>query len=152
VKEILTRIKHIKPRDVLAIVPFVIALLPSLLLKRRRPALWLICEDENEARDNGYWLFRYIQEHYPAVDVIYAINKTSPDYSKVAALGNVTQYGSLAHWIYYLAAAVNISSQKGGKPNAALCFALEISGILKNKRVFLHMVLPKMTRNGSITK
>jgi hypothetical protein len=36
-----------------------------------------------------------------------------------------------------LAASKNISSQKGGKPNAALCYILEIYRILKNKRIFL---------------
>ena len=47
------------------------------------------------------------------------------------------QYSSYKHWAYYLAASKNISSQKGGKPNAAVCYLLEVYGILKNTRVFL---------------
>ena len=47
------------------------------------------------------------------------------------------QYGSFRHWIYYLAASKNISSQKMGKPNAAICYVLEVYGILRNKRAFL---------------
>ena len=39
--------------------------------------MWLICEDYNEARDNGYWLFKYIREQQPQQDVVYAINKKS---------------------------------------------------------------------------
>ena len=35
----------------------------------KRPDMWLICEDYNEARDNGYWLFKYIREQQPQQDV-----------------------------------------------------------------------------------
>ncbi|MBO7218187.1 MAG: CDP-glycerol glycerophosphotransferase family protein, partial [Clostridia bacterium] len=40
-------------------------------------------------------------------------------------------------WMLYFAAEYNISSQKGGKPNAAVCFVLEVFGIIKSKSVFL---------------
>lgn len=39
----------------------------------------------------------------------------------------------------YLTAKVNISSQKGGKPNYAVCYLLEVYGILRNSRVFYNM-------------
>ena len=56
----------------------------------------------------------------------------------VAAVGPAVAFGSLRHWVYYLAAEVNISSQKGGKPNAAVCYLFEVVlGWLKNRRVFL---------------
>ena len=63
--------------------------------------------------------------------------KISSDYEKVKNIGKCISYGTLIHWIYYLAAEYNISSQKGGKPNAAVCYFLEVYGILKNKRIFL---------------
>lgn len=68
---------------------------------------------------------------------MYAINKKSPDYARVKDLGPVVQYGSFMHWVYYLTASKNISSQKEGKPNAAVCYLLEVYGILKNRRIFL---------------
>ena len=94
---------------------FLIAIPFATLLKRKRKDMWLICEDYNEARDNGYWLYRYIRQNHKEQDVVYAINKKSVDYKKVVGLGEVIQYGSFKHWIYYLAASKNISSQKGGK-------------------------------------
>lgn len=143
-KEFKEKLERVEPRDIFAGFQFVLAYPVSRLYKRLRPNLWLICEDENEARDNGYWLYKYICENHPEQDVVYAINKFSPDYKKVKSLGQVIQTGTLRHWIYYLAADKNISSQKGsGKPNAAICYALEIPELVKNKRAFLQHGITK---------
>ncbi len=90
-----------------------------------------------EARDNGYWFFRYVRTQHPEQDCVYAIRRASPDYEKVAALGETVEYGSLRHWILYLASRVQISSQKSGDPNAPLFYVLQVYGLLKNRRVFL---------------
>lgn len=131
------KLKEVSLADFGHMILFLMALFPAFIYKKIRKHLWLICENREEARDNGYWLFRYIREKEPDVDVVYAIAPYSPDYVKVAALGNTVAYGTWKHWIYYLAAEVNISSQKGGKPNAAVCYLLEVYGIRKNLRVFL---------------
>lgn len=136
-KDLREKFDRVRPRDVMAIFQFLAAIPFACMMRARRKDLWLICEDCNEARDNGFWLFRYIRQERPCQDVAYAINKRSVDYAKVKDLGEVVQYGSFKHWVYYLAANKNISSQKGGKPNAAVCYVLEVSGILKNKRAFL---------------
>ena len=107
--------------------------------------MWLVCEEYNEARDNGYWLYKYIRKAHPEQDVVYAINKESVDYEKIKNLGEVIQYGSIKHWAYYLAASINISSQKGGKPNAAVCYLLEVYGSFKKYQSgFYSMVSLKM--------
>ncbi len=131
------KLREVSIGDFGHIILFLLALFPAYLYRRKRKHLWLICENREEARDNGYWLFRYIKEHEPQVDAVYAIAPDSPDYRKVAELGETVAYGTWKHWLYYLAAEVNISSQKGGKPNAAVCYFLEVYGIRKNLRVFL---------------
>lgn len=131
------KLERVKGKDILAGFTFLAAIPQAMLLRRKRPDLWLICEDCNEARDNGYWLYKYIRTAHPEQDCVYAINKASPDYERVRDLGEVIQYGGYQHWVYYLAAQKNISSQKGGKPNAAICYVLEVYGLLKNKRAFL---------------
>lgn len=136
-KNFFTQLKYIKFYDILSIFVMLLAIPEAIFLKYKRKNLWLICERENEARDNGYWLFKYIIENYPQEDVVYAIKKNCVDYKKVKNLGEIIEYGGYKHWVYYLAAEKNISSQKGGKPNAAVCYFLEIYGLLKNKRVFL---------------
>lgn len=131
------KLQRVKPGDLGHILLFLLALPISLVYRCFRRDLWLICDNKNEARDNGYWFFRYLCEQHPEQDAVYAISRRSPDYQRVKPLGKTVSYGSLRHWILYLTARVNISSQKGGKPNAAVCYALEVKGILRNTRVFL---------------
>ncbi len=138
------KIQRLTLKDLLHIFYFIMAFPVSLLYKKFRKSLWLICDNEKRSQDNGYWLFRYILDKHPEQDVLYAINKKSPDYKRVSASKRVVQYGSFMHWVYYLSAEKNISSQKGGKPNAAVCYLLEVYGVLKNTRVFLQHGIIKM--------
>lgn len=131
------KLKLVKLRDILHIFLFIFALPIALVYRCFRRDLWLICDNGIEASDNGFWLFKYICEEHPEQDCVYAVYKTSVDYDKVKNTGRVVQYGSFRHWILYLTARVNISSQKSGKPNFAVCYLLEVYGILKNNRVFL---------------
>ena len=54
----------------------------SAFFKMHHKHLWLICEDGTMARDNGYWLFKYIREHHQETDAAFAITKQSPDIEK----------------------------------------------------------------------
>lgn len=132
----LEKLKRVKPGDLLHIIKFIVAFPIAMVYRFFRRDLWLLCDTENECRDNGFWLYKYLREN-TSEDAVYAINRKSPDYARVKDLGPVIQYGSFRHWIYYLAASKNISSQKMGKPNAAICYVLEVYGILRNKRAFL---------------
>ena len=132
----LEELKRVKPGDLLHIIKFILAFPIAMVYRFFRRDLWLLCDTENECRDNGFWLYKYLREN-TSEDAVYAINRKSPDYARVKDLGPVIQYGSFRHWIYYLAASKNISSQKMGKPNAAICYVLEVYGILRNKRAFL---------------
>lgn len=131
------KFKEISIKDIIHIFFFVMALPFAAVLRKKRPDMWLLCENANEARDNAYWLFYYIKRQHSEQDAVYALKKNSPDYERVAALGEVVEFGSFKHWIYYLAADKNISTQKGGKPNAAVCYFLEVYELRKNKRFFL---------------
>ncbi|MFA9376833.1 MAG: CDP-glycerol glycerophosphotransferase family protein [Lachnotalea sp.] len=131
------KLQRVKLHDLIHVIFFILAVPIAFVYRLFRRDLWLICDNENEARDNGYWLYKYIVENHPSQDVMYAINMKSPDYIKVKTLGKVVQYASFLHWFYYLTASKNISSQKGGKPDAALCYVLEVYGIIKNTRIFL---------------
>lgn len=136
-KNFFQKLQKVKISDLLHIFLFIIAIIPSIIYRHTHQKFWLICEYEMEARDNGFYFYQYMINNHPNQRVIYAISPNSYDYSRVKQLGEVVKYGSLMHWILYLSADINISSQKGGKPNAAVCYLLEVYGILKNKRVFL---------------
>ncbi len=131
-------LNFIKFKDILnifiAFLVFPFAIIAKIFIRN----FWLVCEEENEARDNGYWFFKWVRENKPKQKIAYAINKKSVDYDKVKGLGKIISYGSIAHWFYYIVADKNISSQKGGKPNAAVCYLFEVVlGLRKNNRVFL---------------
>ena len=135
--KLLGKMKYVKMADILEVFVFLLAFPFAILFKAFRKEFWLISENGFEARDNGYHLFKYIRTNYPNDNVYYAIKKDSPDYEKVAVLGNTIRFGGFVHWVYYLASGVNISSQKGGGPNAAVCYILEVYGLWPTKRVFL---------------
>ncbi len=122
----LSKLKMVTLKDIGHLFLFVLALIPAAVYKRFRPHLWLVCEAENEARDNGYWFFRYLRAEQPQVDAVYAIKNKSPEADKVRTLGNTVAYGSYKHWIYYLSAEVICSSVKGGKPSAAAGYLIEV--------------------------
>ena len=148
-----TRLTRIRPNDILHIFKFISAWPIACIYRRLRRHLWLLCEYETEARDNAFYLFSYLREKQPQIDAVYAISHRGKDFYKVKSLGEVVEYGSWKHWLYYIAAEINISSQKGGKPNAAVCYALEVSGIWKNKRAFLqHGVIMRSTSRFFIIK
>ena len=136
-KYLQSKIKDVKPQDLMAIFPMLLAVLISPFFKKTYRETWLICEEKKEARDNGYWFFRKIKENHPEQSCIYAIDKNSIDYNNVKDLGEIVQFGSLKHWIIYFTCQHNISSQKGGKPNAAICSFLELNDLYNGHNIFL---------------
>lgn len=136
-KEFIRKFKNVKLRDILHLFLFLVALPIALIYRVKRKDLWLVCDNGQEASDNGFVLFKYICENHPEQDCVYAVYKSSKDFDKVKSTGKTIEYGSFMHWILYLTARVNISSQKSGKPNYAVCNLLEVYGILNNNRVFL---------------
>ncbi len=133
----LYQLRRVKAKDIAQVWKLPVALACMPFYKRKHKDLWIVCEDKNEARDNGYWFYKYVREEHPEQDCLYAISGKSPDVEKIKALGPWVEYGTLKHWIAYLASSKKISSQKAGNPNAAIFYALEVYGLLKDKRIFL---------------
>ncbi|MBO5889636.1 MAG: teichoic acid biosynthesis protein B, partial [Clostridia bacterium] len=128
----------INAKDILSLFLLFIVFPFAIVSKIFIRGFWLVTEDENEARDNGYWFFKWVRENRKKQKIAYAINKKSVDYKKVKNLGKVISFGSISHWFWYIVADKNISSQKGGKPNAAVCYLFEVVlGLRRNNRVFL---------------
>ncbi|MDU4445383.1 CDP-glycerol glycerophosphotransferase family protein [Streptococcus mitis] len=137
-RNFIEKLRLISIRDIISLIfIFPIAYVISLFFRRKNKNLILICESEKEARDNGYWLFKYIRKNHPEENVIYVIDLKSPDAHKVKELGECIQYWSFKHWVYYLSAGVNVSTQKAGNPNAAVFNFMEVYLGLKTNKVFL---------------
>lgn len=136
-KYLISRLKDVKIKDIVSVFPMIAAGAASVFFKRKYENTWLICEEPGEARDNGYNFFGYMRKEHPEIQTVYAIRKKSVDYLKVSKVGKCVEYGSIKHWLIYFTCKYNISSQKGGKPNAALCSFMELNGIFKTKNIFL---------------
>ena len=146
-KKIIESIKYIKFSDLLAPFIFVIMLIPSLIFniinKIRKRDLWLICEDGFTARDNGYHFYKYIKENHKDDYCFYVIDKHKNDYEKVKKYGDIIQFKSLKHWLFYLSAKYNISNHKNGNPNQPFFYLLHVILGLYNNRVFLQHGITK---------
>lgn len=136
-KHFFHQIRRVKLKEILQVWKLPIAMICALFYRMKHKDLWIVCEDKNEARDNGYWFFKYLREEHPEQECVYAICRTSPDFEKINTIGSWVEFGSLKHWILYLASSKKISSQKAGNPNAAIFYFLEVGGFLKDTRIFL---------------
>lgn len=76
--------------------------------------IWLIQEKHTEARDNGYFFFKYLRTTHPELNVFFSITTDSVDKKNVEIFGNIIKADSLQHYIYYLSAKYNIGSQPFG--------------------------------------
>lgn len=68
---------------------------------------WVLMERGDDARDNGYHLYKYIKEKHPEQQVYYIIDRKSSDYSKVE--NDAVQFGSPKSY-YLLASAEKLVS------------------------------------------
>ncbi len=101
--------------------------------------LWLLMERGFDARDNAYWFFRYLRKRQPQINACYVIDRSSPDYGKVAQLGRIVKWKSLRHYLMYLAADMLISTHvQPVAPDLMAYYHLRQLGIHpRGKQIFL---------------
>lgn len=113
-------LKKIKFKDLIGVIKVLFSYFPGLFIKYYHNDIWIISERENEAKDNGYWLYKYIIENnLKPTDTYYVINTSCLDYEVVRKLnGNIIKFGSFKHCMYTWACNNYISSQySSGMPN-----------------------------------
>lgn len=99
--------------QVWALCKLALAYIISLFYKRG--SIWLVCERGVDARDNGYWFFRYLRTHYPEIKAYYLITKNSPDRERVQTFADyVIDFRSMRHYVMLWRASVLISTHIQG--------------------------------------
>ena len=99
--------------QVWALAKLAVAYVIALFYRRKR--IWLVAERGIDARDNGYWFFRYMKEYQPDVEVYYIISKDSIDRKRLADYeSSLIDYCSMAHYILLWRASVLISAHVQG--------------------------------------
>ena len=114
----------------------------AAVLRRTNPdyrRLWLVMERGFDARDNAYWFFRYLCRQHPEINACYVIDRTSPDYDKVAQLGKTVGWRSLRHYLMYLSADMLISTHvQPAAPDLMAYYHMRRAGIHpRGKQIFL---------------
>lgn len=93
-------------------------LYPFAIIKYRNRDIYLIAERGDEARDNGYHLFKYFRTVHPEREVYYVIRRDSVDRPKIEQYGHIVDYKSLKHYMLFIAAKYKISTHiMGFSPN-----------------------------------
>ena len=87
---------------------YLITPLVYLLYRNKYP--WIISERGNDARDNGYTMFKYLRKEQRYINAYFIIDKKSADYPKITSLGKVVGYKSFKHWLLYRAAECRMST------------------------------------------
>ena len=114
----------------------VIVFYPVASLIGKRKNIYLISERGTDARDNGYYMFKYIRRQHPELDCHYVIRKDSEDLDRVSKYGNVIAHGSLKHHIFYFASKYCISTHLFGyTPNIDFYARLIRRGMFARKKM-----------------
>ncbi len=100
---------------------------------------WLISERGVDARDNAYYLYKYIKNNYPTQKIKYVISKDSVDRDKINP-SDIVDFRSIKHYIYLIKSSKLISTHiMGFTPDYSLFSRLDKLNLLhlNGKRIFL---------------
>ena len=137
--EINTSMKRLL-RIIWFLIKICIAYVCTFFIKIMKPDMrdiWILSERGDDARDNGYFFYKYLKENHPEQKAVYIIKKTSSDYSRVEELGKVIEYGSFKHYIYYALCRVRISSSVWGGDIPKADYVRQLPRLFQKKNVFL---------------
>ncbi|MCZ2257305.1 CDP-glycerol glycerophosphotransferase family protein [Sporosarcina sp. G11-34] len=138
--------KKIKIRDIKDLLIFLLLLPIGYILSKFNKNVWLVSERPDEARDNGYWFFKYVHDNKLHKHTFYVINKTSLELEKLTEISprNIIYFGSLKHYLFYIIAEIQISAHiGGGMINSSVISFLEKYKLINNKKVFLQHGITK---------
>lgn len=81
----------------------------------RRKDIWLVSERGVDARDNGYWFFKFLRTEHPEIEAYYIISSNSPDRDRLTPyVPNVVNYRSFTHCLLLWRASILISTHAQG--------------------------------------
>lgn len=130
---------RIRPKDIPSIIKLTFTFVPARIYRWLHKDIWIITEYPENARDNGYWLFKYVRENHAEKRAFYPIKKKASDYDKVKPLGNVIEFGGWKHYFLYWASHKFIGTTKyHGFPDERMCGGLFEVKFHRFKYIFLN--------------
>lgn len=133
------QIRKMQILDWVALFKLLVTYIPGKVIKFFVKDIWVISEYKDKARDNGYWLFKYIREKQPQKKVYYVIDNSASDFDNVKEYGNIISFGSISHYVLFWAANKYIGTTKYyGFPYGRICEDLVQWGVHDFKNIFIN--------------
>lgn len=111
---------------------------PIAWMLYHRRTIYLFSERGDDARDNGFYMFRFFREEHPELESYYVIDPGSTDYDRVRRYGTTVAYRSIQHYLLYIAAQYKISTHiMGCAPDHDLFERLSRFYRGKGRQIFL---------------
>ena len=113
--------------------------------------VWLISERGNEARDNGYAFYKFMEKNHPELEFKYVIEKKSTDLTKFIDKSRIIYHGSAKHYILFLTSGYLLSTHiMGYSPEFRMFNKLDKWGLVKipGKRIYLNHGIEVSNTNG----
>ena len=89
---------------------FYLIITPIGFIFYKRKKVWIFCERGDDAKDNSYYFYRWINKNHNEINSYFLIKKCSSDFEKIRSVGKYAYYGSLKHWLLYSASKVRITT------------------------------------------
>ena len=132
------KLSSVNFKNIITTIKFAFAIPIGLLARKFNKNVWIITERPDQARDNGYYFYKYLREQHPNEKVYYIIDKSSDDYKKIKEYGNIIKFNSFKHFVYYVMSPIHISAHVNGCcPFDSVSFCRRIKKYIKVKDVFL---------------
>jgi CDP-glycerol glycerophosphotransferase (TagB/SpsB family) len=104
----------------------------------------LVGERPDEAKDNGYYFFRYLRRAHNSKKVFYVIEKQSSDISKLKIHGNYIFRDSIKHYLFFFSAKYIFQAfETGCFPSSKFIWVLYRLNLIKKKIIFLQHGITK---------
>lgn len=125
----------------------VAAYICAFFIRLFRPSLrnvWIISERGNDARDNGYFFYRYMVEKHPEIQIYYIIKSSSADAERITSDDRV-EPNSFQHFALFALSKVRISSHAwgGDVPEVDYYRKLGLYKLSRKKVIFLQHGITK---------
>lgn len=101
--------------------------------------IWIISERGDDARDNGYFFYKFMCEKHPEQQLYYVIDSKSPDFSRVLECGKWVEFESFRHYIFYALARARISSSLWGGDLPKMSYFKHLKKLMCHKKKFFFL-------------
>ncbi len=72
--------------------------------------VWLFCETEDQAQENGYTLYRWVKDNKPEIRSYYVLGENSPVYDKLVEDKCILRSSSIAQYFYLFHSSIIAST------------------------------------------